>query len=57
MNVVTNLGIGKNIGTLLDNAGNLVNKTGVGEATKGVTQGATDAVDGASKSIKKLLGD
>ncbi len=57
MNVITDLGIGKNIGTLLNNAGDLVNKTGVGEATKGVTQGATDAVDGASKSIKKLLGD
>ena len=57
MNVITDLGIGKNIRTLLTNAGDLVNKTGVGEATKGVTQGATDAVDGASKSIKKLLGD
>ncbi|MEX1036064.1 MAG: hypothetical protein WDZ54_08915 [Sneathiella sp.] len=64
MTVITDLGIGKNIGTLLDNAGDLVNKTGVGEAvgkageaTKGVTEGATDAVGGAGKSIKKLLGD
>ncbi|MEX0582241.1 MAG: hypothetical protein WD185_01110, partial [Sneathiella sp.] len=64
MNVITDLGIGKNIGTLLDNAGDLVNKTGVGEAvgkageaTKSVTEGATDAVGGAGKSIKRLLGD
>ena len=64
MNVITDLGIGKNLGTLLDNAGDLVNKTGVGEAAgkageaaKDVTKGATDAVEGAGKSLKKLLGD
>ncbi|MDF2366174.1 hypothetical protein [Sneathiella sp.] len=64
MNVITDLGIGKNLGSLLENAGDLVNKTGVGEAAgkageaaKDVTKGATDAVDGAGKSIKKLLGD
>lgn len=64
MNVITDLGIGKNLGSLLENAGDLVNKTGVGEtagkageAAKDVTKGTTDAVDGAGKSIKKLLGD
>jgi len=60
MGVVTNLGIGKNLGNLLDNAGDLIKKTGVGEAgeaAKEATKGATDAVEGAGKSIKKLLGD
>lgn len=64
MGVITQLGIGKNIGTLLDNAGDLVNKTGVGEAAgkageaaTGAAKGATDAVEGAGKSIKKLFGD
>ncbi|MFC4271178.1 hypothetical protein GQF03_12295 [Sneathiella chungangensis] len=64
MGVITQLGIGKNIGTLLDNAGDLVNKTGVGEAAgkageaaTGAAKGATGAVEGAGKSIKKLFGD
>jgi hypothetical protein len=64
MNVITDLGIGKNLGTLLDNAGDLVNKAGIGDAAgkagdaaKDVTKGATDAVEGAGSSIKKLLGD
>jgi hypothetical protein len=60
MNVITDLGIGKNLGSLLENAGDLVDKTGVGkagEAAKDATKGATEAVDGAGKSIKKLLGD
>lgn len=60
MNVITDLGIGKNLGSLLENAGDLVNKTGIGkagEAAKDVTKGATEAVDDAGKSIKKLLGD
>ena len=64
MGVITDLGIGKNLGNLLQNAGDLVNKTGVGEAAgkvgeaaTGVTKGATGAVEGAGKSLKKLFGD
>ncbi|MCF8468222.1 MAG: hypothetical protein K9G33_12535 [Sneathiella sp.] len=64
MGVITDLGIGKNLGNLLQNAGDLVNKTGVseaagtaGEAAKDVTKGTTGAVEGAGKSIKKLFGD
>jgi hypothetical protein len=60
MSVVTNLGIGKTMGTLLDNAGDLENKVGVGKAgdiSKDAAKGATDAVEGAGKSLKKLLGD
>ncbi|MEH6526013.1 MAG: hypothetical protein V7723_08050 [Sneathiella sp.] len=64
MAVVTNLGIGKTMGTLLDNAGDLANKVGVGaaagkagEISKDAAKSATDAVDGAGKSLKKLLSD
>lgn len=60
MNVITDLGIGKNLGALLENAGDLVNKTGVGDAAGKAgeaAKGATDAVEGAGKSIKNLLGD
>ncbi len=64
MNVLDNLGIGKNLGSLLTNAGDLINKSGIGgaagkagDAAKGVTQGATDALGGAGGAVKKLFGD
>jgi len=64
MAVVTDLGIGKTLGTLLDNAGDLAGKVGAdkalgtaGEVTKDAAKGATDAVEGVGKGIKKLLGN
>lgn len=64
MNVLDSLGIGKNLDSLLTNAGDLVNKSGIGsaadkagDAAKDVTKGATDALGGAGGAVKKLFGD
>lgn len=68
MAVITDLGIGKTLGTLLDNAGDLANKVGVdkaagaaGEVAKDAVKGAAGAVEGAAegagKTIKKLFND
>jgi len=64
MSVVTDLGIGKTVGTLLDNAGDLANKVGVGDAavkageiSKDAGKGTTEAVENYGKSLKKLLKD
>ena len=64
MAVVTDLGIGKTVGTLLDNASDLANKVGVGDAagkageiSKDAEKGATEAVENYGKSLKKLLSD
>lgn len=64
MTVITGLGIGKNLGSLLENAGDLVLKKGVGKAAgeagviaEDAAKGAVNAVEGAGKSIKKLFGD
>ncbi|MCR9213168.1 MAG: hypothetical protein NXI13_05580 [Proteobacteria bacterium] len=68
MAVVTDLGIGKTLGTLLDNAGDLANKVGVdkaagaaGEVAKDAVKGAAGAVEGAAegagKGLKKLFND
>lgn len=64
MAVVTDLGIGKTVGTLLDNAGDLANKVGVGDAavkageiSKDAGKGTTEAVKNYGKSLNKLLKD
>ena len=64
MGVITDLGIGKSLGTLLDNAGDLAGKVGLdkaagaaGDVTKDAAKGAADVVEGAGKGLKKLLGD
>jgi uncharacterized protein involved in outer membrane biogenesis len=60
LNVIGKLGIGKNLDSLMENAGALADKVGAGkagEAVKGVTEGASGTVEGAGKSIKKLFND
>lgn len=64
MLVITELGIGKNLGNLLENAGDLVINKGVGKAAgeageiaKDAAKGAAGVVEGAGNSIKKLFGD
>lgn len=64
MNVLETLGIGKNLDSLLTNAGDLVNKSGIGaaagkagDAAKDITKGAGDALGGAGGAVKKLFGN
>lgn len=53
MSVVTDLGIGKTLGSLTEGAGEAVKA--VGGAAEGAAKGAGDAVEGAAGAIKGLL--